>query len=211
MLKKAITYTDFNGQEHTEDFYFNLTKAELIELEMGFEGGLSEGLKKIVASADGNAIMKEFKRILLTSYGQRSPDGKRFVKNQQLRDEFEATEAYSVLFVSIVTDPEAAADFVRGIMPQDLMAQAQLSLDEEKRVEFAQQEPEEPTPFEPPTEPKIISWEEMQAMDVSERQAGLNSGSIKVRLSHADVVEMSPLEFQSGMRDGFFVVDKSEF
>lgn len=212
MLRKPITYTDYNGVEQTEDFYFNLTKAELVELEMGHEGGLGEGLKKIAASNDGNAIMQEFKKILLASYGQRSPDGKRFIKNQQLRDEFESTEAYSVLFMSVVTDPEAAAEFVSGIMPQDLMKQAQLTMQaEEAKVEFAQQNPdgtvdEEYVPFQPPADPKIISYEEFEAMDAAQRQAGLNAGVIKVELQTNDIVGMGQKEFYEGMNAGHFVI-----
>jgi hypothetical protein len=201
LLRKPITYTDFNGDEQTEDFYFNLTKAELVELEMGHEGGLSDALRKIVASKDGAKIMQEFKSIILRSYGQRSMDGKRFVKSQQLRDEFESTEAYSELFMSIVTDPEAAADFVRGIMPGDLMAQAQLTMETE-----VEEQPEKPAPFEPPAEPKLISWDEAQAMDASERQAGLNSGSIKVQLTRADMEVISELELMAGVKAGHFVV-----
>lgn len=174
MLKKPITYTDFNGAEVTEDFYFNLTKAELIELEMGHEGGLSEALKKIVASEDGKRIMEEFKNIILKAYGEKSLDGKKFVKSQHLRDEFESTEAYSELFVSLVTDPEAAAEFISGIMPQDLMRQAQMSLEQEPQE--AVKAPD--AMYVPPREPKRISWDEAQAMDPAELQVGLGSGAL---------------------------------
>ena len=87
MLKKTITYEDFNGEEVSEDFFFHLSKAELVELELSHEGGLSESLQRIVAAQDGKSIIAEFKNILLTSYGQKSADGKRFIKNQQLREE----------------------------------------------------------------------------------------------------------------------------
>ena len=121
MLKKSITYEGYDGGTFTEDFYFNLSKAELVELELSHVGGLSESLKRIVASQDGAEIIKEFKSIILKSYGKRSDDGKRFIKNQQLRDEFESTEAYSVLFIELVTDTDAATAFVSGIMPQGLV------------------------------------------------------------------------------------------
>lgn len=205
MLKKAITYTDFNGEELTEDFYFNLTKAELIELEMGFDGGLSEGLKKIVASKDGNAIMQEFKRIILTSYGQRTDDGKRFVKNQTLRDEFESTEAYSVLFVEIVTDPDKAADFVRGIMPQDLMAQAQLTM--EGLVSDVEPVPAEEGQAYEAKDPKVISLEESKAMDVAQLQTGLNSGDLKIRLTTAELDELPGSELANGIHQGYYVLE----
>lgn len=176
MLKKAITYTDFNGEEVTEHFYFNLTKAELIELEMSHEGGLSESLKKIVESGDGGKIIQEFKDIILKAYGERSLDGKRFVKSQHARDEFESTEAYSTLFVSLVTDPEAAAEFVSGIMPQDLMQQAQLKMETE--VQEAKEELE--SVYNPPEKPKVITQAEAEAMDAAQLQTGLVSGALVI-------------------------------
>jgi hypothetical protein len=117
MLKKTITYTDFNGLERTEDFYFNLTKAEVAEMEMSTEGGLVQKLEKIIQTQDGKQIMAIFKDIILKAYGEKSPDGKRFVKNQDLRDAFEQTEAYSELFMECATDAEAAASFMNAIVP----------------------------------------------------------------------------------------------
>ena len=124
MLKKSITYVDFNGDETTEEFYFHMSKAELVELELSYQGGLTEQLKRILDAEDAKAIISEFKNIILSSYGQRSSDGKRFVKTQALRDEFESTEAYSTLFMELVTDAEKAAEFVQGIIPSDLAEEA---------------------------------------------------------------------------------------
>jgi hypothetical protein len=124
MLKKTITYTDFNGDEVSEDFFFHLSKAELVELELSYEGGLTEQIRRIAAAEDGKAIIAEFKKIILGSYGQRSPDGRRFIKNQTLRDEFESTEAYSTLFMELVTDADKAAEFVQGVIPKDLAEEA---------------------------------------------------------------------------------------
>jgi hypothetical protein len=124
MLKKTIKYVDFNGEEVSEDFFFHLSKAELVELEMSYKGGLAEAIKRIVDAEDGKAIIAEFKKIILGSYGQRSVDGRRFIKNQILREEFESTEAYSTLFMELVTDAEKAAEFVRGVIPQDLAEEA---------------------------------------------------------------------------------------
>lgn len=124
MLKKTIKYTDFNGEEQSEDFFFHLSKAELVELELSHEGGLSESMTKIVAAQDGAAIIKEFKNIVLLSYGVKSPDGKRFIKNQQLREEFESSEAYSTLFMELVTNTDAAIEFINGVVPGDLAAEA---------------------------------------------------------------------------------------
>lgn len=117
MLKKTITYTDYNGVEREEDFYFNLNKAELMEMEMGVTGGMSEKLKKIVDSKDAPSIINTFKEIILKAYGQKSDDGKQFVKSEKLSTEFSQTEAYVNLFMELGSDSKAAADFVNGIMP----------------------------------------------------------------------------------------------
>lgn len=120
MLKKTITYTDFNGTSRTEDFYFNLTKAEIAEMEMSTSGGLAEMIQNIVKQQDTPSIIKIFKDLLLKSYGVKSPDGKRFEKSDEIRKEFEFTEAYSELFMELATDANAAAEFVNGIMPSDM-------------------------------------------------------------------------------------------
>lgn len=118
MLKKAITYTDYNGVERTEDFYFNLSKAEVMEMELGTVGGLAEMLKRIVDSQDVPALIKNFKEIILKAYGEKSPDGKRFIKSEELSTAFAQTEAYSTLFMELATDHEAASVFINGIIPQ---------------------------------------------------------------------------------------------
>lgn len=120
MLKKTITYTDYDGNERKEDFYFNLNKAEIMEMEMSTSGGMAEMLQKIVDSQDTPAIIKAFKELVLKSYGQKSPDGKRFIKNATLREEFEQTEAYSQIFMELATNAEEAAKFVNGIIPNDV-------------------------------------------------------------------------------------------
>ena len=120
MIKETITYEDFNGVSRTEDFHFNLTKAEVMEMEMSQHGGMAEMIQRIVAAQDAPAIIKIFKDLVLRAYGQKSPDGRRFIKNDQLREEFSQTEAYSQLFMKLATDADAAAKFVNGIMPADL-------------------------------------------------------------------------------------------
>jgi hypothetical protein len=124
VLKKTIVYEDHNGETINEDFFFHLSKAELVEIELSHKGGLSEALKSIIASEDGKAIISEFKKIILGSYGKRSDDGKRFIKNQELREEFESSEAYSALFMELVTDAGAAAEFVNGIVPAGMAEEA---------------------------------------------------------------------------------------
>ena len=124
MLKKTIKYNDFNGMERTEDFYFNLTKAEVMEMEMSTAGGLAEMIQRIVAAQDAPAIIKIFKDLILKAYGEKSPDGKRFMKEDDmgrpLCKNFEQTEAYSILFMELATDADAAAKFVNGIVPADV-------------------------------------------------------------------------------------------
>ena len=120
MLKKTITFKDFNDNEVSEDHHFHLSQAELVELEMSHKGGLSDALQKIIDAEDGKAIMAEFKNIILSSYGKRSEDGRRFVKNQQLREEFESSEAYSALFMELILETDKAIEFVNGIVPGDL-------------------------------------------------------------------------------------------
>lgn len=127
MLKKTMTYTDYNGSERTEDFYFNLNKAEVMEMEMSTSGGLAEMIQRIVAAQDAPAIIKIFKDLVLRSYGIKSPDGKRFMKSEEISAEFAQTEAYSQLFMELATDADAAAAFVNGIIPADLKQQASIA------------------------------------------------------------------------------------
>ena len=117
MLSKAITYTDYNGEERTEVFYFNLTKAEIVELNLTTKGGLQDVLRKIVDAKDVPELTKWFKKIILMSYGEKSLDGKRFIKSEELTEAFTQTEAYSELFVELISDEVAATNFVNGLLP----------------------------------------------------------------------------------------------
>ena len=117
MLKKTITYNDYNEVTHTETYFFNLSKAECMEMEMSTSGGLTEMINKIIETQDVPAIIKIFKDLILKSYGVKSPDGKRFIKSEELSTAFAQTEAYSVLFMELATNAEEAAAFVNGIMP----------------------------------------------------------------------------------------------
>lgn len=124
MLSKNIKYTDYNGVEREEAFLFNLSKAELMEMELGTTGGLADMIKNIVAAKDTPSIVKIFKELVLKAYGEKSPDGKRFIKvdenGQPLSRKFAETEAYSNLFMELATDADAAVKFVRGIIPGDI-------------------------------------------------------------------------------------------
>ena len=121
MLKKTITYTDFNGEERSEDFYFDLMESEIVEIEMGTTGGLSEMINRIVNTQDIPSIIEIFKDLILKAYGERSDDGKKFIKVRngvRLSEEFSQSNAYSVLFMELATDPKKAADFFNALIPQ---------------------------------------------------------------------------------------------
>ena len=120
MLKKTITYVDYNGVERTEDFYFNLSKAEVTEMELSVEGGFSKMLEEIVKSNDNVRIIELFKQMVLKAYGEKSADGKRFIKSKEIAEAFSQTEAYSEIFMELALDEKAAAAFVNGIMPSNL-------------------------------------------------------------------------------------------
>ena len=118
MLKKVITYTDYDGNERTETFFFNLSKAEVTEMELSLAGGLVKTIEKIVEERDGSKIIALFKDVILRSYGEKSPDGRRFIKSEELSTAFSQTEAFSELFIEMATNTEAATAFFNGIVPQ---------------------------------------------------------------------------------------------
>lgn len=120
MIKKTIEYVDYNGENRKEEFYFNLSKAEVMEMEMSKNGGLSEYIQRIVKSSDNAAIIALFKEIICKAYGEKSLDGKRFIKNKELTEAFVQTEAYSELFMELATNADEAAAFVNGIIPKNM-------------------------------------------------------------------------------------------
>lgn len=117
MLKLTKTFTDYDGNVRTEDFYFNLSKAELMKMELGETGGLEKLLRKIIAEQDNVKIMEYFDDVISRSYGVKSPDGREFVKSPELTKKFKETEAYSDLFMELCTDAKKAADFVNQVLP----------------------------------------------------------------------------------------------
>lgn len=120
MIKKTITYTDYNGNQRTENFYFNLTKAEVTRMEMSVQGGMAEMIDRIIAAQDAPSLIDTFEKMIQKSYGVKTPDGRGFIKRPEDLESFMATEAYSELFMELVTDAAAAAEFVNGIMPNDI-------------------------------------------------------------------------------------------
>lgn len=134
MLKRDIKYETFDGEEVTETFYFNISKPELIELEVGVDEGFGVFLERIVKTEDKKQLIAEFKKIILLAYGEKSADGKRFVKNDELREAFSQTAAYQELFMQLSTDAKVASDFIKGLLPKDMAG------------EIAKHENETPTP-----------------------------------------------------------------
>lgn len=121
MIKETITYNDFNGVVRTEDFYFNLSEAEIAEMQMSTSGGFDEMIKKIIAAQDTPALIRIFKDLVLKAYGEKSDDGKRFMKkNGELAEAFAETNAYSKLFMKLATNADDAIRFINGILPADL-------------------------------------------------------------------------------------------
>ena len=120
MFKKTVTYTDFNDVERTEDFYFNLTKAEVLEMQLSTAGGLSEMIQRVIDAKDTPQLVKIFKDLVLRAYGEKSPDGKRFMKSPEIAEAFAQTNAYSEIFMELATDDKAASAFVDGITPKGL-------------------------------------------------------------------------------------------
>lgn len=124
MLKKTITYIDLNGIERKEDFYFNLSKPEVIKMQSSVKGGYDVRLKGIAADLNGAGIMEFFEDLISKSYGEKSEDGRRFMKSEEISRAFMETPAYEALFEELVTDANAAGDFVNAVMPQDLTKKA---------------------------------------------------------------------------------------
>lgn len=119
MLKKRITYVDYENNERSEDFYFNLTQAEVFQMEISTPGGMTRLLEKIASEQDGKRMVEYFKTIIDSSYGVKSEDGRRFIKSTEILDNFRQTEAYSKLFMELATNADAAAAFINGIIPQN--------------------------------------------------------------------------------------------
>lgn len=123
MLKREIKYMNFNDEEVTETFYFNLTKPELLELEFSYKDGIDGLLKKMLADDDVGDLLDFFKKFILLSYGKKSPDGNRFIKDDELTREFTQTNAYAALYMELLESSDKASEFVNGVVPSDLAAQ----------------------------------------------------------------------------------------
>lgn len=125
MIKKTYKYVDFNGNEREEDFYFHLSESEIVTMDMSINGGLIEKIKRITQTQDTAELIKIFQELIFKSYGEKSLDGKRFVKSEELSTAFSQTEAYNMLFMELAKDADAAAKWINGILPADVQKQLQ--------------------------------------------------------------------------------------
>ena len=138
MLAKTITYTDYNGVERTETFYFNLSQAELIDMQLGGKDGLySDKLQKTIDNHDAAAIVATIKEFVLKSYGEKTDDGKRFIKSPEISEAFMQTEAYSQLITELLSDDAKSSEFILGIMPQALREAAVAEMNKNKQLPSA--------------------------------------------------------------------------
>lgn len=124
MLKKTYTYTDWNGKERTEDFYFHLSKSKLSEMDLK-KGGYAEWVKEIIAAKDNETLVETFKKTILASYGEIAPDGRRFIQSNELSEAFSQTPAYDMLFMELISSADAAAKFFNSIVPEDVKRAAE--------------------------------------------------------------------------------------
>jgi hypothetical protein len=174
MLKKSITFKDLDGNDITEDFYFNLSKAEIAEMELSHKDGLSDYLQKIIADENGAEIIKAFKDIIAKAIGKRSEDGRRFIKNQEITEDFMQTDAYNILFMELVTDANAAAEWIAGIVPAEM--QEAVKAGEPARVTDLQlPEPEEPAWIRENRDPTQAELREMSPEELQEAFRRKNS------------------------------------
>lgn len=126
MYKKTIKYTDYNGVEREEDFLFNFNESELLDLELSYAGTYSEAVRTIIQTQDQVTLIKLFKELILKSYGEKSPDGKYFMKSEEISKKFECTRAFSNLYMELATDDKAGAEFINGVVPKELLEKEQM-------------------------------------------------------------------------------------
>lgn len=217
MLKKSITFEDFNGNEVTEDHYFHLSKADLVEMEVSQKGGLAKRIEKMMAEEDAKGIMETFKDLILRAYGQKSEDGRRFIKSPALEDAFLQSPAYDALFMELVTSGEAAAHFVNSVIPQGLeeMARKMKSTSasaETDRVNRPGLNPDGSKVEGPPPKPDLSEPSELGASPDPEpdtvaaldkaRNVFNDEEYVVKTLTQKEIVEMDAEELKSGLASG---------
>lgn len=170
MLRKVIKYNDLNGNPTQGEFYFHLSKADVVKLQVSKKGGLEAWLRRIVAAEDESAIIQEFENLIRLSAGKKSDDGKRFIRDPEVLSEFFDTDAYSEFFMELCTNAEAAAEFINGIIPDDLAETM-------AKVKAGQAEDRLPEIDTGPTPQRVLTKAEAVAMDADELQAMLAAGA----------------------------------
>jgi hypothetical protein len=186
VIKKTITYTDFNDETVTEDFYFHLSEVDLVNLEVSQKEGLTESLQRIIKAEDVKTLIEIFQTIILNAYGQKSDDGRRFIKSKELQEEFKSTKAYSSLFMELITNTDEAIIFINGLVPPELIEQAaKLTQAQSQPLPDISVTPEEVTTVlsEVP-KPKIVTRADITEMSQEELEtlgARVASGEIELR------------------------------
>lgn len=176
MLKKTIRYTDFNDQEVVEDFYFFLSPTDLVEMEVSYKEGLSEHIRQILMSEDKAAIVEMLRNFLLSAYGKKSEDGRKFFKTKELREDFVSCPAYSKLFMEICTDNDAQNQFLSGIMPAELQEEiAKLTANAEENGASSLEQNAGPHP-----DSRVLTAQEIVEMEPDELRSGLSTGRYKL-------------------------------
>ncbi len=142
MYHREIEFEDFNGTTRKETFYFNLSRHEVLDLEWRTPGGIENYMKTIMATLDGQKLADMFQMLIDKSYGVKSPDGRSFVKGDQILNNFKFTNAYDNLYVELATDDKAAAEFINGIFPKEAVeaARKQKELAEKSGLEIVKPE-----------------------------------------------------------------------
>lgn len=209
MLKKSITYTDFNDETKIEDFYFHLGQADLVELQFSKEGGLEEWIKRVTASDDptkhGADIMREFRRLIAVSVGKKNDDGTRFIKNDSIRDDFLNSPAYDVLFMELITDAGAAAAFVNGLVPKQLQDQvAQVQARPHPSDTAATPAPMPEVGATGPVTPQAD--EEAAAATTAEGKSNVFDEHAARQLTREELVSMDANELKSGLASGKYLL-----
>lgn len=211
MVKKTIKYKDFNDEEREETFYFHLSKANLIAMEAEHRGGLRTYLERIAAEQDTKKIWDYLSEIVLMSYGKRSDDGARHIKSAQLREEFESSEAFSELLMSLLSDPAGAAEFINGLIPNDLRAQVGQIVPPGPRPAVATQQGDTWNVFEKESahargEAEILEREKHVPTEsrMHPPEGALGGQPAAEVLTEVQLREMDPAELQQGLIAGRF-------
>lgn len=157
MLKREIKFEDFNGNQTSEICYFNLSKPEIIMLEASHETGFGNFLQRLLESNNNAQLVQQFREIILMAYGEKSEDGKHFLKSEERKNLFSQSAAYEELFMELASDPDILMEFIKGVFPKDIVVQIdQAQVDEMKaqhQALTAVPQPNPPAPTSPPNLP----------------------------------------------------------